>query len=228
MRRHGRGTPALRQNLQRGLIVVAVRIAEGEALGGKADGGEESQRRYNVGGLIFGVQPPQPMVFIAVAADVHAGIGHLPDQFLLVGVNVESPSRFFFSHRDGGGVGTRRCGVLQYQVHVIPEGVGPEQVAVHRVLNVHLPASAGQSESMIEDRVPGGHAPIVIAVLIAVYVMLWALLNLADYALVVGSVMVFAALSITMYATRNVNWYNPGESEMSDMTSSESAGNTTA
>ena len=52
-------------------------------------------------------------------------------------------------------------------------------------------------------------AAIVAVVLVAVYVLLWALLNLADYALIVGSVMVFAALAITMYATRNINWYNP-------------------
>ncbi len=58
-------------------------------------------------------------------------------------------------------------------------------------------------------------AAIVVVVLVAVYVLLWALLNLADYALVVGSLMVFAAVSITMYATRKVNWYNPKESEFS-------------
>ena len=55
-------------------------------------------------------------------------------------------------------------------------------------------------------------AAIVAVVLVAVYVLLWALLNLADYALIVGSLMMFAALAITMYATRNINWYNPGES----------------
>ena len=64
---------------------------------------------------------------------------------------------------------------------------------------------------------------IVVAVLVAVYVMLWALLNLADYALMVGSVMVFAALAITMYATRKVNWYNPNESQYADVASSEAA-----
>ena len=66
-------------------------------------------------------------------------------------------------------------------------------------------------------------AMIIVAVLVAVYVMLWALLNLADYALMVGSVMVFAALAITMYATRKVNWYNPNESRYADVASSDAA-----
>jgi inner membrane protein len=56
-------------------------------------------------------------------------------------------------------------------------------------------------------------AAIVGVVLVAVYVLLWALLNLADYALIVGSLMVFAALAITMYATRNINWYNARETD---------------
>ncbi|MDH3742393.1 MAG: cell envelope integrity protein CreD, partial [Hyphomicrobiales bacterium] len=63
----------------------------------------------------------------------------------------------------------------------------------------------GYCSVILKDR---RRAAIVGVVLVAVYVLLWALLNLADYALIVGSLMVFAALAITMYATRNINWYN--------------------
>ncbi len=48
---------------------------------------------------------------------------------------------------------------------------------------------------------------IVVAALIVIYGLLWTILNLEDFALMVGSIIVFAALAISMYATRKVDWY---------------------
>ena len=48
---------------------------------------------------------------------------------------------------------------------------------------------------------------IVVAALIVIYGLLWTILNLEDFALMVGSIIVFTALAISMYATRKVDWY---------------------
>lgn len=45
------------------------------------------------------------------------------------------------------------------------------------------------------------------------YAMLYTLLQMEDYALLVGSVMLFVALASAMYLTRRVNWYTVGSSE---------------
>ena len=39
------------------------------------------------------------------------------------------------------------------------------------------------------------------------YFFLFGLLQISDYALLVGTFGLFAALAIVMYLTRNVNWY---------------------
>jgi inner membrane protein len=43
--------------------------------------------------------------------------------------------------------------------------------------------------------------------LVALYGFLYLLLRLEDYALLAGSVGLFAMLALLMYATRRVNWY---------------------
>lgn len=42
------------------------------------------------------------------------------------------------------------------------------------------------------------------------YALLYAILNAEDYALLIGSVVLFAALAATMYATRRIDWYGLG------------------
>jgi inner membrane protein len=57
---------------------------------------------------------------------------------------------------------------------------------------------------------------IVVAALIVIYGLLWTILNLEDFALMVGSIIVFAALAISMYATRKVDWYGRSQSPKVD------------
>jgi inner membrane protein len=45
------------------------------------------------------------------------------------------------------------------------------------------------------------------AVLSALYGLLYVILNAEDYALLIGSSLLFAALAATMYVTRKINWY---------------------
>ncbi len=47
--------------------------------------------------------------------------------------------------------------------------------------------------------------------LIAIYGFIFVVLQLEDYALLVGSIGIFAALAATMYYSRNVDWYRLGE-----------------
>ncbi|MFA4814785.1 MAG: cell envelope integrity protein CreD [Candidatus Gracilibacteria bacterium] len=42
----------------------------------------------------------------------------------------------------------------------------------------------------------------------ALYLVLYIILQLSDYALLIGSLLLFVALTVTMYATRKVDWYN--------------------
>lgn len=51
------------------------------------------------------------------------------------------------------------------------------------------------------------------AVLIALYSFMYLLLQLEDYALISGSIGLFIILSLFMYLTRNIDWYNLGKSE---------------
>lgn len=50
-------------------------------------------------------------------------------------------------------------------------------------------------------------AGVLCAVLSAIYALLYFILNAEDYALLIGSVLLFAALASTMYVTRKINWY---------------------
>jgi len=59
------------------------------------------------------------------------------------------------------------------------------------------------------------HAGILLVVLSVQYAALYSLLQVEDYALLLGSVLLFAVLAVVMYLTRNLNWYRlaplPGE-----------------
>ena len=46
-----------------------------------------------------------------------------------------------------------------------------------------------------------------LAVFAGVYVLLYVLMRLEDYALVVGAIASFVAIALTMWMTRNVDWY---------------------
>jgi inner membrane protein len=48
---------------------------------------------------------------------------------------------------------------------------------------------------------------IVFGVLSVLYTLLFMLLKQEDHALVIGACAAFAAIAVTMYATRNVDWY---------------------
>jgi len=52
------------------------------------------------------------------------------------------------------------------------------------------------------------HVIILIFSLICVYLFLFTTLQLADYALLIGSIGLFIVLSITMYFTRKIDWYS--------------------
>jgi inner membrane protein len=50
-------------------------------------------------------------------------------------------------------------------------------------------------------------AAILCAILSALYGLLYVILNAEDYALLIGSTLLFAALAATMFVTRKINWY---------------------
>ena len=50
--------------------------------------------------------------------------------------------------------------------------------------------------------------------LVILYVFLFSLIQLKDYALLMGGVGLFTAMALIMYASRNVDWY--GESSVKD------------
>ncbi len=50
-------------------------------------------------------------------------------------------------------------------------------------------------------------AGVLCVVLGAIYALLYVILNAEDYALLIGSGLLFAALAATMYVTRRINWY---------------------
>jgi inner membrane protein len=54
-------------------------------------------------------------------------------------------------------------------------------------------------------------ALVVFAVLSTLYALLFLLLKQEDYALVIGAAAAFAAIAVTMFVTRNVDWYRSGE-----------------
>ncbi|MGR3490608.1 MAG: inner membrane CreD family protein, partial [Shimia sp.] len=55
----------------------------------------------------------------------------------------------------------------------------------------------------------GRRALVLGAVLVTLYALLFLILRSADYALLAGATLVFAAIAGTMYATRNDDWYGP-------------------
>lgn len=57
---------------------------------------------------------------------------------------------------------------------------------------------------------------ILICVLSLIYVFLFVTLQLADYALLMGSVGLTVILALTMYFTRNINWYNENDTPISE------------
>lgn len=48
---------------------------------------------------------------------------------------------------------------------------------------------------------------VVVTALGTIYGLLWVILNLQDFALMVGAIVIFTALAISMYATRKIDWY---------------------
>ncbi len=51
------------------------------------------------------------------------------------------------------------------------------------------------------------------AVLVVIYAVLYLILHSADYALMAGSTLAFLALALTMFATRNEDWFGPERPE---------------
>lgn len=60
------------------------------------------------------------------------------------------------------------------------------------------------SYSVLSDKLKSG---IIFGVLIILYGYLYILLQLQDYALLLGSLGLFVVLSVVMYLTRNINWF---------------------
>ncbi|WP_299923134.1 cell envelope integrity protein CreD [uncultured Pelagimonas sp.] len=55
----------------------------------------------------------------------------------------------------------------------------------------------------------GRRALVLGAVLVVVYAVLYLILDSADYALLAGSTLAFCAIALTMFATRNEDWFGP-------------------
>jgi inner membrane protein len=60
------------------------------------------------------------------------------------------------------------------------------------------------SYNVLSDKLKSG---IIFGVLIILYGYLYILLQLQDYALLLGSLGLFVVLSVVMYLTRNINWF---------------------
>jgi inner membrane protein len=50
-------------------------------------------------------------------------------------------------------------------------------------------------------------AAVLASILTAVYAALYFLLQVEDYALLIGSLFLFATLAVTMYLTRSIDWH---------------------
>ena len=55
----------------------------------------------------------------------------------------------------------------------------------------------------------GSRTAILAVMLVLLYAVLYLILRSADYALLAGATLAFAALAGTMYMTRNEDWYGP-------------------
>jgi inner membrane protein len=64
--------------------------------------------------------------------------------------------------------------------------------------------SAAVLKSWLRARVIG-------ALLVGLYATLYVLLNLEAYSLIIGSLLLFVALAVVMWATRAIDWGEPGE-----------------
>lgn len=75
--------------------------------------------------------------------------------------------------------------------------------------------------SVLSDKFKAG---IVSGTLVALYGYLYILLQLQDYALLMGSIGLFAVLATVMYLTRNINWFDVMSARSQEVTDSPSAG----
>ncbi|MEQ8524980.1 cell envelope integrity protein CreD [Gracilimonas sp.] len=73
------------------------------------------------------------------------------------------------------------------------------------------------SYSVLSDKLKSG---IIFGVLIILYGYLYILLQLQDYALLLGSLGLFVVLSVVMYLTRNINWFEIMSSQGEDVVES--------
>jgi len=62
--------------------------------------------------------------------------------------------------------------------------------------------------AVLKRRLWGGLLCVMVA---ALYALIYLILNLEEAALLAGTLLLFAALGLTMYATRNIDWYNVGK-----------------
>jgi inner membrane protein len=58
-----------------------------------------------------------------------------------------------------------------------------------------------------------GRAGVLAAILGTLYVLLYVILNAEDYALLIGTAVLFMALAATMYVTRRIDWYRLAQGE---------------
>ena len=64
-------------------------------------------------------------------------------------------------------------------------------------------------------------------VLSALYGVLYIIISLEDLALMMGSILIFTALAIVMYSTRNIDWYQVGEDFVVKSNNTKKTGNDT-
>lgn len=76
------------------------------------------------------------------------------------------------------------------------------------------------SYSVLSDKLKSG---IIFGVLIILYGYLYILLQLQDYALLLGSLGLFVVLALVMYLTRNINWFEIMNSQNQNNTQSQSS-----
>jgi len=76
------------------------------------------------------------------------------------------------------------------------------------------------TQSVLSDRLKTG---IIFGVLLTLYGYLYILLQLQDYALLMGSVGLFVILALVMYLTRNINWFEVMNSQNKKVVNPESA-----
>ncbi|HEX4860116.1 MAG TPA: cell envelope integrity protein CreD [Rhizomicrobium sp.] len=88
--------------------------------------------------------------------------------------------------------------LLSFSEHI---GFGPAYLAA---ATATVGATSLYAVSALASQARAG---VLCAVLSAIYGLLYVILNAEDYALLIGSGLLFAALAATMYVTRNINWH---------------------